>query len=162
MACCDCCCPEGEECCKAPGANGICCAPDYCCGTDEVPICCDAEAGEFCCEEVCCDAEETCCEGVCCPEGAVCCEGVCCEEGECCVDGECAECAACSTAEDCNCSDVGWSDIAGVEPRICCPPGFDYIGDGYCDDGVDVVQSALFGELVGCIDGVCTLAAQPP
>lgn len=87
MACCDCCCPNPEECCKSQGENGICCLPDKCCGTAEAPECCSPS--EFCCEEVCC------------PEGYVCCEGVCCDEGQCCVDGECSDECECETDEDC-------------------------------------------------------------
>lgn len=91
MSCCDCCCPEGEECCKAPGEDGICCIPEKCCGTEEEPLCC-AE------DEECCD------DTVCCDEDVVCCEGVCCEEGECCVGGECQECEEeCETDEECGC-----------------------------------------------------------
>lgn len=91
MACCDCCCPNPEECCKSQGENGICCLPEKCCGTAEAPECCSPS--EFCCDEVCC------------PEGYVCCEGVCCGEGEQCVDGECSLSVCegpCTTTDDCD------------------------------------------------------------
>jgi len=110
MPCCDCCCPEGEECCKAPGPDGICCDPERCCGTEEDPICCsELDPIQFCCGEVCCNEGDTCCgegsEASCCPEDEYCCDGVCqeepCEEPECesdedcdggyCCDGVCQE-----------------------------------------------------------------------
>lgn len=89
MACCNCCCPDGEECCKAPGPDGICCVPEKCCGTSGSPACC----GEFeqCCNETCCAETVECCgdPGVCCLEGQYCCDGVCedvpCGQGCCCV-----------------------------------------------------------------------------
>lgn len=95
MACCNCCCPDGEECCKAPGPDGICCTSEKCCGTSGSPACC----GEFeqCCNETCCAETVECCgdPGVCCLEGQYCCDGVCedvpCEERECCnQDGSCS------------------------------------------------------------------------
>lgn len=61
MACCNCCCEEGEECCHAPGEDGICCDPDLCCGTPEEPVCCSE--GQFCCDGVCQD--EPCCPCAC-------------------------------------------------------------------------------------------------
>jgi hypothetical protein len=66
MGCCTCCCPEGEECCKAPGSGGICCDPEKCCGTEEEPVCCPS--GEKCCGEICIPEAEPCgeCEG--CPD----------------------------------------------------------------------------------------------
>lgn len=63
MGCCNCCCADGEECCKAPGPDGICCAPERCCGTEEEPLCCSE--GENCCDGVCqeepCDDTGACC-----------------------------------------------------------------------------------------------------
>jgi hypothetical protein len=109
MGCCDCCCPGEESCCKAPGPDGICCLPEYCCGTEEEPVCCDDET-QFCCQTICCLNEETCCgteeEPVCCPEDTVCCDDVCCEEGECCDENnECGPCdpppEPCEEDEDC-------------------------------------------------------------
>jgi hypothetical protein len=106
--CFDCCCDAqnpGEECCKAPGKDGICCLPEYCCGTEEEPVCCNDET-QFCCQTICCLNEETCCgteeDPVCCAEDIVCCDGVCCAEGECCNDGVCEPCEEpCESDEDC-------------------------------------------------------------
>ena len=119
MACCDCCCPEGEECCKAPGESGICCTPEKCCGTSESPECC----GEFsqCCNETCCAETVLCCgepgDEVCCLEGQYCCDGACqdepCEEG---CSGSCDEENPCP--EGCYCCDGVCLD----EPEVCqCP-----------------------------------------
>jgi hypothetical protein len=106
MACCDCCCPPGEECCKAPGPTGICCLPSQCCGTEEEPECCSPS--EFCCETVCC------------PNDYICCEGVCCDEGECCVDGECGPCPECEGP----CASTEECQSAG-EDCVCDPSYFD-------------------------------------
>jgi hypothetical protein len=94
MPCCDCCCPDGEECCKAPGPDGICCDPERCCGTEEDPVCCsELDPIQFCCGEVCCNEGDTCCgegsEASCCPEDEYCCDGECQEEP--CEEPECSE-----------------------------------------------------------------------
>jgi len=113
MACCKCCCPEGEECCKAQGASGICCPPARCCGTEESPVCCPPN--ECCVDGECgpcpCESDEDCPEGQCCVDGE-CGECPCesdedCPEGECCVDGECGECP-CVLNGDC------------PEGQVCC------------------------------------------
>lgn len=114
MACCNCCCPEEKECCKAEGPNGICCDPEKCCGTEETPLCCTetqeccgiecCNQNETCCGTSCCGELETCCgpedDPECCPQGRKCCGDVCCEEGECCVDGVCTQ-GGCAGNEDC-------------------------------------------------------------
>lgn len=159
MGCCNCCCPDGEECCKAPGENGICCSSDRCCGTSEEPICCsELDPIQFCCEDViCCNDGQTCCgsgeSATCCSEGEYCCDGECQEE-------ECGE-DECDTAEDCPCVAIGWTEAEGTSPRACCPPGYESIGEGFCDNGVDVVQSSLLQELVQCCDGECISALDP-
>jgi hypothetical protein len=126
MACCECCCPAGKDCCKSQGPNGICCEPAKCCGTEQVPKCC--ASNETCCGTACCPSDRVCCDGECCPQGQTCvdgecsacpesqtlcgeaccpdnrtcCEGVCCPEGECCENGECV---ACQCDEDADCAD---------------------------------------------------------
>lgn len=146
MGCCNCCCPEGEECCKAPGPDGICCTSEKCCGTSGSPACC----GEFeqCCNETCCAETVECCgdPGVCCLEGQYCCG----DPGEC-QDEPCG----CDTAEDCDCVDIGWTESLGEIPRACCPPGYESDGEGYCDDGVNVVASSLLSEIIQCCGGEC-------
>jgi hypothetical protein len=132
MACCDCCCAEGKECCKAPGPAGVCCAPEYCCGTSEAPICCD-DATEFCCDEACCLKEETCCEGVCCPEDECCVDGVCgpCDEvGVCCLpDGTCS--TEYATQEECETCKIDCSQIyEGADPPPECVEDPDSCFDG--------------------------------
>jgi hypothetical protein len=124
MACCDCCCPDGEECCKAPGENGICCDPERCCGTEEAPVCCpegeccvDGECGP--CEE--CEVDEDC------------------PEGECCVDGECGPCC---DYTPCECPDGRvpvQNGPAQGEPGFlgCCPPEYPFDFFGECCNGQD-------------------------
>jgi hypothetical protein len=71
MACCKCCCPEGEECCKAQGASGICCPPERCCGTPANPFCCPSN--QVCCNGIrCCQPTDICVNGVCCNCGISC------------------------------------------------------------------------------------------
>jgi hypothetical protein len=192
MACCNCCCPGDEECCKAPGPYGICCLPESCCGTEEAPLCCDDET-EFCCEQICCLNEETCCgegeDAVCCPEDECCVDGECgpcecegdedCPEGECCNDGECGPCG-CDTLADCPCSAAGegWSEGGTVGDNFtCCPPGTFYAGDDYCEcydpDCPEYPEYAPAGgrqaildfeSVQCCLDGSCAPAfeACPP
>jgi hypothetical protein len=134
--CFDCCCDAknpGEKCCKAPGKDGICCLPEYCCGTEEEPVCCNDET-QFCCHTICCLKEETCCgteeDPVCCAEGTVCCDGVCCDEGDCCKDGACEPCE-CEGDEDCP---EGECCVGGV-CLPCDPPPEPCEDDGDCPEG---------------------------
>jgi hypothetical protein len=174
MPCCDCCCPDGEECCKAPGPDGICCAPERCCGTEEEPVCCsELDPIQFCCGEVCCNEGDTCCgegsEATCCPEDEYCCDGVCqeepCEEPECESDEDCAECGA------------GYTPVAGcssISPDLkCCPDGsvgwVDDAGDARfgrcladCDDPLDNGESAGSAPTGYCCDGECSEEECPP
>jgi hypothetical protein len=138
--CFDCCCDAqnpGEECCKAPGKGGICCLPEYCCGTEEEPVCCNDET-QFCCQTICCLNEETCCgteeDPVCCAEDIVCCDGVCCAEGECCNDGVCEPCEEpCESDEDCE--GVLFDYNGTLYPGVCCDGECKHpFQDGCCYD----------------------------
>lgn len=121
MPCCNCCCPDGESCCKAQGANGICCPPSQCCGTNESPVCCPE--GECCVDDECGACP---CEGACegdgdCDEGCYCCDGVC-QEEPCDPPPE-----PCESDEDCRACEEGvLVSGAGFGDTIvyaCCPEG---------------------------------------
>jgi hypothetical protein len=171
MPCCDCCCPEDEECCKGPGANGICCKPDRCCGTEESPECC--EEGEYCCDDACqetpCDEEE--CET---DEDCLYCDQSydLIDTNESCAPGftrsgdtclrlvKVADCDECDPTPPGNSTDWGSSCVQGY----CCDgecsdeecPGCETDEDcDYCNEGYSLVGGAynISDELRCCGDG---------
>ena len=133
MACCECCCPPGKDCCKSQGPNGICCDPAKCCGTENNPTCCASN--------------ETCCGTSCCPDTRICCEGVCCLDGQACVDGECSSCPEGQTPCGEECCQEGQACVNGQ--CVPCPEGQTPCGGQCCPPGEE------------CIDEECVAPCPP-
>lgn len=153
MACCKCCCEQGnptgvccgeapnDSCCKEPD---VCCGGKACCG--ETDVCC-AEQGRCCLEGQTCCGEENCCD-----EGTVCCGDTdCCPPEECCVDGECVPCDCDPPCTEDNC-ETCVEDPPGTfscqssceEWQVCC--------NGVCKECCTDLDCAV-GQV--CCDGTC-------
>jgi len=161
MACCKCCCENGNppgECCGPPG-NKTCCR-----GTPEnVKFCCNGTAccnqNEHCCNGACqsdpcecaadedCQPGEICCDTICCPEPTICCG---------CINGVCIEQTRQAVMSDPPLTPVGNDPFrcdpdTGVDPTncACTAPGWRL----FCrpgEDGFLLPGEVFVGPQCGC------------